>query len=356
MSRIAVIGAGVLGAATGWRLVEAGHDVTLFDPTPGGVASPGSFAWLNASFAEDPVYNRLRRDSLRLWHRLAAETDVPVRFPGAMLFEQPHFDLPMIAAAQAELGLAAEWLDRAGAEAREPDIRGAPDRALFCTEDGHGDPVEITGWFLAQAEAAGASLVPQAVTGITVSGDRATAVETAEGETPVDHVVVAAGIGLGAVLERLGLALAMEIEPGLLARTTPSRAKTEAMLALPGMHAWQRRDGGFLIGADFGGGDPVRPQAEAAAVLAGLKEAIAGTDACEITTVTVRDRPKPADGRPAIGPLGPAGLYVISTHSGMTLAPVIAEMVTAEIAGQPDPRLAPYRPDRTALQPRGSAP
>ena len=71
----------------------------------------------------------------------------------------------------------------------------------------------------------------------------------------------------------------------------------------------------------------------------------------EAERYTVRTRPMPADGRPAIGPIGPEGLYLVSTHSGMTLAPVIAEMVAKEVgSGASDPRLAPYRPGRNALR------
>ena len=40
MKDIAIVGAGVLGAAIGWRLAGAGHRVTLFDPTPGGSPRP----------------------------------------------------------------------------------------------------------------------------------------------------------------------------------------------------------------------------------------------------------------------------------------------------------------------------
>ena len=58
----------------------------------------------------------------------------------------------------------------------------------------------------------------------------------------------------------------------------------------------------------------------------------------------------PGDGRPAVGPLGPGGVYVVSTHSGMTLAPILADYVAREVGdGVIEPRLAPYRPDRDAL-------
>lgn len=355
MRKIVIAGAGVLGAAIGWRLAQAGHKVTLVDPTPGGVASPGSFAWLNASFAEDPVYNRLRNDSLEIWRAMkAGDPSVPVEFAGAILWEQPHFDLPAIAASQAEMGSRAEMLDGAAVKTREPAVTDLPERALFLPGDGYGDPVAITRWFLDQAEANGASILKATLTGVDVARGRVTGVETTERPLAADHVVFATGVKLREVLAPLGLDLAMDNEPGLLARTSPGTSEITSMLATPEVHIWQRTDGGFLIGADFGGGGAFDDaDAAAARVLEELHGALDGTEDCEVRAVTVRERPKPLDGRPAIGPLGPEGLYIVCTHSGMTLAPVIGDCVAREIGeGLVDARLAPYRPGRAALRGR----
>ena len=44
---------------------------------------------------------------------------------------------------------------------------------------------------------------------------------------------------------------------------------------------------------------------------------------------------------------GAPGAHVVCTHSGVTLAAILARLVAAEIrAGQADPLLAPYRPER----------
>jgi len=352
MMRIVVAGAGVLGAAIGWRLASAGHEVTLVDPAPGGVASPGSFAWLNASFAEDAVYNRLRHDSLELWSRLKADRpDLPVRFPGAVLWDQDHFDIDAIARSQDDLGRPWSLLDGDALAEREPAVTALPERALVAEADGFGDPEAITGWFLSAAKAAGATVRAEALTGLDVTERQVDAVLPATGAIRCDRLILAVGTALPKLLALVGQAMAMDNRPGLLAKTSPGSGDISAMLATPEVHIWRRADGGYLIGADFGGGDTIEDEAaQADHVLGHLRYVLQGTEDCEITDVTVRTRPMPADGRPAIGPLGPAGLYVVSTHSGMTLAPVIAEMVTSEIAGQPDPRLAPYRPDRAALR------
>ena len=61
----------------------------------------------------------------------------------------------------------------------------------------------------------------------------------------------------------------------------------------------------------------------------------------------VAPRPVPGDGLPAIGAIGPRGLYLSVMHSGATLAAIVAEIVAEELNDDPRaPLLKPYRPDR----------
>lgn len=353
MARIAIIGAGVLGASVAWRLAQADHQVTVYDPVPGGVASPGSFAWLNASFAEDPVYNRLRHDSLEAWVDLKqADPGVPVTFPGALLWEQDHFDLPAILESQNILGRDAEMMSPAQSAEAEPALATPPGTALMLSQDGYGDPAEITEWFMQQAVRAGAVMKHETVEKLNTSDGVITGVQTPDGNHPCDHVILCAGIGLPAMLDKLGLALQMHNEPGMLVTTTPAPNVLNAMLATPKVHVWQRQDGRYLMGADFGGSlEAPDPEGEAKSLTSALKDLLPNASDVTVESTTVRERPKPVDGRPAIGPLGPKGLYIVSTHSGMTLAPLIGQMVAHEITtSNSDPRLSPYRPDRKSLQ------
>ncbi len=64
-------------------------------------------------------------------------------------------------------------------------------------------------------------------------------------------------------------------------------------------------------------------------------------------TVRVGQRSLPADGLPVVGFTGhDQGLYVITTHSGITLGPLLGELAAREILGETMPELDPYRPDR----------
>jgi glycine/D-amino acid oxidase-like deaminating enzyme len=77
---------------------------------------------------------------------------------------------------------------------------------------------------------------------------------------------------------------------------------------------------------------------------------VGGLDGAGVAGYRVCVRPMPADGRSIVGWLpGAGGLYVAVTHSGVTLAAHLAELITAELAGGTAPaELAPYRPGRFA--------
>ena len=53
------------------------------------------------------------------------------------------------------------------------------------------------------------------------------------------------------------------------------------------------------------------------------------------------------DGQPVAGFAAElANLYLLVSHSGATLAPILGKLVAAELRGTPQAKLAPYRPDR----------
>jgi glycine/D-amino acid oxidase-like deaminating enzyme len=75
---------------------------------------------------------------------------------------------------------------------------------------------------------------------------------------------------------------------------------------------------------------------------------LSGLVGAGIVEARVGIRALPADGYPIIGfAHGCPGLYLAVTHSGMTLGPLLGELIAAEALGQArDPRLATFRPER----------
>ncbi len=350
MRRVAIIGAGVVGAAIAWRLAGAGHAVTLIDPRPGGIASRGSFGWLNAASADDDHYCTVRQRSLALWRRLAGEhPDCPAAFPGMLLWDAARDELEAMAGRLGRLGHPAEFVDRAGMARLAPGLSAPPDAALWLPTEGRADPRAVADWFAGAAVAAGATLCPDAVTGIE-GGAGGWRLRLGVERIPADEIVIAAGAATPGLLASLGHALALRTEPGLLVRTAPAPLAVGVLLGSPDVHVWQAEDGTVLAGSDYGGRQRFEDRdAEARAILSRVEALASGLGPLRPAVVAVTDRPMLPDDRPAVGRLAD-GLSVAVTHSGMTLAPLIAEAIAAEVTGRaPDPQLGPYRPDRAAV-------
>jgi D-hydroxyproline dehydrogenase subunit beta len=80
------------------------------------------------------------------------------------------------------------------------------------------------------------------------------------------------------------------------------------------------------------------------------RRVVPGLHHANVTGYRVCVRPMPADGHPIVGWLaGATGVYVAVTHSGVTLAAHLAQLITTELlSGTPAAELAPYRPGRFA--------
>ncbi|GIT82053.1 hypothetical protein LLS1_37220 [Leifsonia sp. LS1] len=78
-----------------------------------------------------------------------------------------------------------------------------------------------------------------------------------------------------------------------------------------------------------------------------LRHIINGADTAQVERLVVGQRAMPSDGRTIAGPLTSAPwLYVVATHSGITLAPFLGESVADEVLGKEREELDPFRPDR----------
>ncbi|MDA4630152.1 FAD-dependent oxidoreductase, partial [Escherichia coli] len=67
---VIVVGAGIIGASIAWHLARQGAAVTVVAEQSGGVATPASFAWINASWGNPEFYFRFRRYAMEGWQRL----------------------------------------------------------------------------------------------------------------------------------------------------------------------------------------------------------------------------------------------------------------------------------------------
>ena len=345
---VIVAGAGIIGASVAWHLVRAGARVTVLGAgRAGGLATPHSFAWINASWGNPKPYFDLRTRSMTEWTRLASEVPgVPLRWSGALCFDLPPDQLEAFAREHGGWGYGIRRVDAVESARLEPRLARPPALALHVEGEGAAEPVATTMALLADAERRGASLrMAATVRSLVLDGGRVCGVETGQGRLDADEVVVAAGAGSSELLAGIGVDVPIETPPGLLVHSKPVGRLLNGLVIGEVAHIRQTAEGRIVAGSDFGGAEPGMDEAATARELFFVVQAmLAGADDLELDFHTVGHRPTPADGFPVIGrQAGTAGLYVTVMHSGITLAPVAGLFAAKEIlSGDRDALLSPY--------------
>lgn len=345
--KVSVIGGGIVGSAIALWLSRRGASVTVIEAEkPGSGATSGSFAWINAHDASDSEYFGMRMRSIGAWRDLGKELpDLALNFSGCLDWELPVSEMIDQVANHAALGHELRVMGKGEIEDFMPPI-AAPDAAIWSVGDGAADPDRIAQQLLAAAGDAGADLVTNTVIGIGADGRK---VVLDGGEVVVaDHCVLAAGLGSVDLMKALGIALPLDASPGLIVRTDPLPNLISPVLTTPEVHVWQLSDGHLLAGADYGGTFSTDGADEAVAnILAALRALFPGASGIRIADTRVTNRPMPADGRPILGPVpGYDRLSIAVMHSGVTLAPIVAALISDRILDGNEEGLAAYRLDR----------
>lgn len=351
--QVIVIGAGVIGASIAWHLTMAGARVTVISESgAGGVATPNSFAWINASWGNPEIYFRLRTRAMAEWKRLANELPgLPLAWCGGLCFDLPTDRLEAYAAEHSSWGYGIERVGRDRAAQIEPNLVEPPEFAVYVAEEGVAEPVAAAKALLADAERRGARVVSGTIDRLALFNGKVTGVVISGETMAADEVVIAAGASAPAIAATIGITLPIETPAGLIVHSRPYKKLLNGLVHAEKLHMRQTAEGRIIAGSDFAGGDPgENPDATARDLFAATKAALRGADGLELDFHTVGYRPNPVDGFPIIGRAeGVAGVYVAVMHSGITLAPAVGLFATREILdGERDPLLAPYGLSRFA--------
>lgn len=347
--RIVVVGAGIIGASIAWHLTRAGAKVTIVEGgNAGGIATPTSFAWINASWGNPEPYFRLRTRSMREWTRLAAECrGIALRWSGGLLWDLPAEELDAYAREHGAWGYGIRTVARAEIARIEPRLIDPPQRAVHVAEEGAAEPAAAAIAMAEDAVRSGATLLPNTeVRRLITQCSKVTGIETSADTIRADTVVLAAGVATPALAATAGVDVPLTAPPGLLVHSRPAEKLLNGLVLAERLHMRQTGDGTIVAGSDFGGADPGADAGETArALFDAVKAMLAGGERLAFDRYTVGYRPTPADGFPVIGPAhGIGGLYLAVMHSGITLAPAVGLFATAELlGGEPEPLLAPYR-------------
>lgn len=205
MTRVVVVGGGVIGLASAWELARAGHEVAVVaDPErrPATWAAAGMLAPITEAWFGEEELLRLGLDSARRWpafaHALTEATGRDIGFSTAgtvitAATDDDRRELERLVAYHHELGLRAERLSRRELRARVPTLAPSTRAGAWAPDDHSVDNRALLGALAAAA--------PPVVAGRAVHVD-ADAVGLADGtRIEGDVVVVAAGWASGALVD-----------------------------------------------------------------------------------------------------------------------------------------------------------
>jgi len=174
---------------------------------------------------------------------------------------------------------------------------------------------------------------------------------TDEGDVIARSVLVCVGPATQAFLEPLGVAIPVLRVPGLLAVTSRPAAALGRVVHAPGIHLRPDAGGGLLLGAEdidgiaaSSGSTP----ALSAQLLERAGRVFPGARLLRIVDSRIGVRPMPGDQHTIAGRIpGFTNAFLIATHSGITLGPLLGRLMADEIIrDKPSSTLAPFRPER----------
>lgn len=382
---VVIAGGGILGTLIAYELSLRAMRVVLLEAHALASGTSGSsFAWVNASTKDDnEAYHRFNADAVTRWRTLRERTPhLPGIHGGGSVFWTAGGNATQRSKLRRKLTRLQAWnypataLSRAELLTLEPGLGGTHPEALLPPEsEGVFFPSEL--WietarvvrFMVELTRKSAADIREylPMTGVALNAQgRVSLVRTAQGNISTRHLILAAGTRTPALLgllpnpDQMRQLAPLKSAPGILLEV-PTAAKFPALgrvlcpLDDVGLRLRPTLDGGILLGSDAldarlltENAETVLRDAPAFLMTHATRHLPAPVSGQETGTARLCERVMPADELPIIGRLPDAeGITVAVTHSGVTLAPLIAALLAEEIfTGKLPPVLRPYSPHR----------
>ncbi len=374
VTRVAIIGAGIIGASIAYNLSKRGCEVVVIEKhEPAAQASGNTFAWVNAAYANKPAsYQYLRQRSLLEYHRLAEDVKIALRWSGSLeWFQSIDKERQLIREVkefQSATGSPTWIIDAQRVAEVEPSLDvGGNWKLAYSTNDGAVDAPAATRALLDRATDYGAAMImPATVTGLEERPD-GIRIETDIDTFSADRVVVAAGVGTTGIAAMIGqrVDVSSRSTPGIIVTTEPMPLILNTVLYPPRVHLHQQSDGRFILGEKAGAPDTSmhrgvlrgRPNAypdhdlaleHASRVLDAAARYVPELASAKVERIGIGWRPMPLDSLPLIGQAKKSRrVYFAAMHSGVSLAPIVGHLAAMEILdGVRVELLRDFRPER----------
>ncbi|MER7715791.1 glycine oxidase ThiO [Streptomyces flaveolus] len=349
---VLVVGGGIIGLVTAWRSAQRGLATALVDPEPGGGAAQvaaGMLAAVTELHYGEQTLLALNLASARRYPEFAAELtdltghDLGYRRCGTLavaLDADDRAHLRELHALQERSGLESEWLSGRECRRLEPMLAPGVRGGLRVDGDHQIDPRRLAGALVAACERAGVVFHRVWADRLTVAGDRATGVVTADGTVLGAGQVVLAGGSLSGRLAGVPDAVLPPVRPvkGQVLRLTMPRAHApllsrtvRAVVRGNPLYLVPRDSGELVVGATSEelGWDTTVTAGGVYELLRDAHELVPGITELPLTETRSGLRPGSPDNAPLLGPTGLEGLLLATGHyrNGVLLTPVTGDVM-----------------------------
>ncbi|MEV7859265.1 glycine oxidase ThiO [Streptomyces hirsutus] len=369
---VLVVGGGIIGLVTAWRAAQRGLATTVLDPEPGSGAArvaAGMLAAVTELHYGEQTLLGLNLASARRYPDFAAELteatghDLGYRRCGTLavaLDADDRAHLRELHVLQQQSGLDAQWLSGRECRRLEPMLAPGVRGGLRVDGDHQIDPRRLAAALVTACERAGVVLRRAWAERLTVAGERATGVVTADGTVLGAGQVVLAGGSLSGRLAGIPAEVLPPVRPvkGQVVRLAmpdrfgPFLSRT-VRAVVRGSHVYlvPRENGELVIGAtsEEQGWDTTVTAGGVYELLRDAHELVPGITELPLTETRAGLRPGSPDNAPLLGPSALAGLVLATGHhrNGVLLTPVTGD-VLAEVltTGELPAEARPFTPRR----------
>lgn len=368
---VAIVGAGIIGVALARSLSQAGAKVTIFEREHlGAGTSSASFAWVNSNGKNPESYHELNLRGLREHEKLQQTSSSEARwFIQSGTYEwstdsEKNDRLRKRVQLLTERDYPVHEVSKAELRSRIPEVKIDPRSGTIWSfpQEGYIWPHVLLARLWSEARQLGSELRTGVEAVEITETEKSAQVVLSDGtQWTGDYVVSAAGRWSSRLMKQSGLDFAMidadqpnKIACGFLGYTNPQYVQLRSNLITPRMNV--RPDGGgrlLVQTPDLDHRADPAYQCDPSGLVGQemtrrLQQVFDTPGPVRIEQLRVGQRSRPADGLPAVGFLpNLKRTYVVAMHSGITLAPLMGDLVTDELLkDSPSELLADYRPDR----------
>lgn len=352
MSKILIIGGGVIGLSTGWQLLRKGFDVEILEQGEAGKSAGWASAGMLAPEAElgfeEIELFRLCKKSFDLYPQFVRELEedsgihVHIDKSGSLMIGLDRDDnerLRRIYTFREEVNMPVTWLSGSEAREIEPLLSPKCSGAIWIAEDSQVDNREMLKALRAAIINKGGKITEYTkVESVIIENEKVKGVKTDKGIVNCNRVIVAAGAWskqIGGIPEELKPPV-RPVKGQIISLKMDENYKLTHMLRAPDVYILPKHDGRIILGASSEemGFDTNPTAGEVYKLLERGWEAMPSIYDLPIVSIDVGLRPGSRDHEPIVGGCGIEGLFFATGHfrHGILLTPVTAYELSEQIA------------------------